>query len=478
MESISGFWQAIEPFLPTYKAIEVKAILDNTTSTVLSMVTCLTDEARESPIPWDGIQGISFLVESYPVSALQGLLTGLENGSVRFADREYSTADFSIQIAEGHGLEEDSSTSQFGPDDLAASWPEYQQRKRFWLQLNGARRLEDVLRPREPWRIARAVGEQRFSELSYNRVGLRIGDNMYASRIVLYAPIFATILAKAEYPAPVGGIRPLDSRPAMTIFVDLSPGFEVDDFRIAYYVQNGKGTQIVRESRPVDTGIKDPLDPERFRFWNIELPGETVRGGAYLYYKRYEGDQEPLFSTRFTVSQEVSTATSVVPSEELPRDAKETIIANEKAMLVEPIWKGRNFDVDPKLCFVLMPFGEPFDTIYRDHIKKTVEGVGLTCLRADDVYGVSAVMEDIWEHVCKARVLIAELTGRNPNVFYELGMAHCLGKEVTLITQNPDDVPFDLRHLRYIHYVYTPPGANQLVDVLDKTLRTVVGRLV
>jgi hypothetical protein len=84
-------------------------------------------------------------------------------------------------------------------------------------------------------------------------------------------------------------------------------------------------------------------------------------------------------------------------------------------------------------------------------------------------------MEDVWEQVCRARVLVAELTGRNPNVFYELGMAHTLGKSVILITQSIDDVPFDLRHQRVIPYQYSPRGVQRLEGALTKTLGRVLG---
>ncbi len=143
-------------------------------------------------------------------------------------------------------------------------------------------------------------------------------------------------------------------------------------------------------------------------------------------------------------------------------------------MMVDPIWSGRNFAVDERLCFVLMPFRKPFDEIYADHIKPTVERLPLDCRRADDIYGVRPIMEDIWEQLCRSRVVVADLTGRNPNVFYEVGIAHTLGKPVVLIAQSMDDVPFDLRHHRVIVYGYTPPGARKLEEALERTLRGVV----
>lgn len=83
-------------------------------------------------------------------------------------------------------------------------------------------------------------------------------------------------------------------------------------------------------------------------------------------------------------------------------------------------------------------------------------------------------MEDIWKQTCRARFLIAELTGRNSNVFYELGIAHAVGKEVILLAQTMEDVPADLRHHRVIKYEYTPRGMNQLEDLLAKTINSIL----
>jgi hypothetical protein len=66
-------------------------------------------------------------------------------------------------------------------------------------------------------------------------------------------------------------------------------------------------------------------------------------------------------------------------------------------------------------------------------------------------------------------------TGRNPNVFYEIGIAHTLGREVILITQNAEDIPFDLRHLRYVRYLNNAEGRQALFDALEKRLTSLIG---
>lgn len=138
------------------------------------------------------------------------------------------------------------------------------------------------------------------------------------------------------------------------------------------------------------------------------------------------------------------------------------------------IFGGRNFTLDPNLCFVLMPFSNAMDPIYLDHIKPSVESEGVNCQRGDEIVGTNIITFDIWEKINRARFIIADLTGKNPNVFYEVGLAHALGKEVILITQTMDDVPFDLKSIRCVVYSFTPRGMKELESALIKIIQTLM----
>ncbi|MEM7086431.1 MAG: toll/interleukin-1 receptor domain-containing protein [Bacteroidota bacterium] len=120
--------------------------------------------------------------------------------------------------------------------------------------------------------------------------------------------------------------------------------------------------------------------------------------------------------------------------------------------------------VDTKLCFVMMPFGEDsLNDVYDFFIKPTIENECLlVCERGDDVFGSNIVMDDIRRSISKARIVIADLTGRNANVFYEVGIAHTLNKDVLLLSQSMSDVPFDLRHRRILLYEFSPKGCKKL----------------
>jgi len=133
-----------------------------------------------------------------------------------------------------------------------------------------------------------------------------------------------------------------------------------------------------------------------------------------------------------------------------------------------PIWKGRNFTTDTTLCFCLLPFRDDFFRVYEEGIVAAVEACGLRATHAGQIFDNREIIEDIWDSICSARVIVADVTDRNPNVFYELGMCHTLGKEVIAITQNPDDVPFDIRHRRYIHY-----NSGQMASLRSRLQQTI-----
>jgi len=99
-----------------------------------------------------------------------------------------------------------------------------------------------------------------------------------------------------------------------------------------------------------------------------------------------------------------------------------------------------------------MPFHEPHLEYFVGIIQPAAKEAGLTAVKADDIYGTAPIIQDIWNQIWKARAVIADVTGRNPNVNYELGICHALGVPTVLITQNLADVPFDYRHIRCITY--------------------------
>lgn len=126
------------------------------------------------------------------------------------------------------------------------------------------------------------------------------------------------------------------------------------------------------------------------------------------------------------------------------------------------------------LVSVMMPFGSEFAPVYKA-LTKATEELELVCKRADDIWEHHQVIQDIVDLITKARVVICDCTGKNPNVFYEVGIAHAYGKDVILITQSKDDIPFDLRHLRYVVYLRNGEGLKELTKTVQARLKTLIG---
>ncbi len=102
--------------------------------------------------------------------------------------------------------------------------------------------------------------------------------------------------------------------------------------------------------------------------------------------------------------------------------------------------------------FVLMPFEPSFKDIYEFGIKGAAAEVDAYAERVDEQIFTEGILERAFNQINKADVVVADMTGRNPNVFYEVGYAHALGKIVLLLTQSVADIPFDLQH--HQHTVY------------------------
>jgi nucleoside 2-deoxyribosyltransferase len=103
-------------------------------------------------------------------------------------------------------------------------------------------------------------------------------------------------------------------------------------------------------------------------------------------------------------------------------------------------------------CFVLMPFAQSFTDVYNLGIKETCEQAGAYCERVDEqVYGEN-ILTRVYNQIAKADFIIADMSNKNPNVFYEVGYAHAIGKSTILLTQNNDDIPFDLKHFPHVVY--------------------------
>ncbi len=122
-----------------------------------------------------------------------------------------------------------------------------------------------------------------------------------------------------------------------------------------------------------------------------------------------------------------------------------------------------------------MPFNDNFDGYYSQLIKPLVESKGFACERADEIYNNRAIILDIFEKIESSSFVIADVTEKNPNVAYELGLAHALNKPVVIISQTLDDVPFDFKHIRIC--TYKPKAvdwASKLSSSISKSIDSIM----
>ena len=126
------------------------------------------------------------------------------------------------------------------------------------------------------------------------------------------------------------------------------------------------------------------------------------------------------------------------------------------------------------LVAVMMPFNAGFTPVY-ESMKAGVEAAGMRCLRADDIWERDHILDDVLSLIWRARVVIADLSGKNPNVFYEVGIAHTLGRDTILVAQSMDDIPFDLQGIRALKYLNNGEGRDALTKGIASRLNTITG---
>lgn len=130
---------------------------------------------------------------------------------------------------------------------------------------------------------------------------------------------------------------------------------------------------------------------------------------------------------------------------------------------------------EPTLLSLMMPFSNPFNGV-RFAVRRASMECGLECLRADEVWDHDEIIQDIFALIYRSRIVVCDFTTQNPNVYYEAGIAHTLGKPVIPITQNIDALPFDLKHRRALLYANTLDGLVQLQADISPRIQRLLGQ--
>ncbi|MBO1401738.1 hypothetical protein BVH62_18965 [Vibrio cholerae] len=113
----------------------------------------------------------------------------------------------------------------------------------------------------------------------------------------------------------------------------------------------------------------------------------------------------------------------------------------------------------------MTPFNDKYNEDF-DAIATVCNDVGLKCVRGDEEYIKGDILGHILKQLVKSRVVIANINGRNPNVFYELGLSHALEKPTLITSKSISDIPFDLRTQQLVLYKNSTDFKNQLSKAL------------
>lgn len=142
---------------------------------------------------------------------------------------------------------------------------------------------------------------------------------------------------------------------------------------------------------------------------------------------------------------------------------------------VRPIYIS-NYSVESErpMAFVVMQFTKPYNELYSEVIRPICEEFGITSVRADEAYGPGLIVADIARQIAEAKVIVAEITPSNPNVYYELGYAHALNKPTILIAEKGTALPFDVSPFRILFYENSIEGKRQIEEGLKKHLKAIL----
>ncbi|HEX2122447.1 MAG TPA: hypothetical protein VHL59_12460 [Thermoanaerobaculia bacterium] len=125
-------------------------------------------------------------------------------------------------------------------------------------------------------------------------------------------------------------------------------------------------------------------------------------------------------------------------------------------------------------AFVVMEYSEHYNELYEDVIKPVCVSAGLEVIRGDEEFGPGVIIADVTRRIVEAKIIIAEISPTNANVYYELGYAHALSKPTILVAERSTKLPFDVSPFRTLFYENSINGKAKVEDGLRKHLQAIL----
>ncbi|MBF0463862.1 MAG: response regulator [Nitrospirae bacterium] len=148
---------------------------------------------------------------------------------------------------------------------------------------------------------------------------------------------------------------------------------------------------------------------------------------------------------------------------------KTPIVERQLSEFNEPLLNLVREGLNSKFIFVCMPYDDKFNDVYELGIRGAVTELGFTCMKANEMQYNGGIIQKVYESINTAHLIIADMTDEDPNVFYEVGYAHAMGKDVILITQNADKIPTNLSN--FVHTIYDSSKVRVLKENLKQKIQ-------
>jgi hypothetical protein len=212
-----------------------------------------------------------------------------------------------------------------------------------------------------------------------------------------------------------------------------------------------------------------------------QRPGEQPRG--WITYA-VEGDRRNLKAKqKYEVRVDVSGSRVELTIDGVPL-ASVTVPPNPKRRRHVGLWCSNHADISidnivvqggkPR-AFVVMQFSEPYDQVYSEVVRSVCESFNLQTVRADELYGPGLIIGDVVDQIQRAQVVIADITPANANVYFEVGYALALNKQIILLARKGTELPFDVKAFRVLFYEDSIAGKAKVEEGLKRHLRAVLG---
>jgi hypothetical protein len=241
---------------------------------------------------------------------------------------------------------------------------------------------------------------------------------------------------------------------------------------------------FVRQFQPIS--FDEMLKKLDFEYESLPKPIQRLRATRATYFgMTYLNELAEMGVIKSESGEQITNSSRLVTTSLLPTiqdtfaiSLNELMKREKNSITVQPFFRDpleRTQNFQWARIFVAMPFAEEMRPIYTDHILKVAQKLNVSCNRGDDFFTTNSIIDEVWSALFHCDLCIVDCTDRNPNVFYELGIAHTLGRKAVLIAQRIEDIPFDIRHIRVIIYEYTPRGMQEFETKIEQTIRVELG---